>query len=547
MGIVGEWGAQPINRLICLSFLGINMAPGTLQVDPNSDRFKKLHERRVANETEAAARALLLKSFAANEESLNTELTRLLAGISSGIDPVRLTQLLVRAPSVVDTDGEMLLSKALGLGIKNALPQAYVTVDKYGNVIATLKPIDAIIREHNPILLLNGHIDVVQPDARDSVYSYSGAKLPGKRVRDDGEEMVDVIYGRGATDMKSGIAVALCLFRDMYFKDGKNSKIQPMVVLDTMEEHGDIARKGFFNFVNDTSGDFKSLFGYMISFEPAVQDGTQCCCIASSGRCLYKITIPTEGREVEVAVDTLTGEAAHASTPHLGKNPLAGLEEGREVLSLQMGTSTPDGRISSANTNVTPNIALVGLRPLPGETTVKMIETPAKFIVEFQRELGEESKKHLERISHLSLNSTFTMTSAVMKGRDLEIIVDARAKGTLNTETVKSIIEAAMTRAKSKSSADFTPSMETIAASNPHTYRGSILLPLVLAEKLPIIEFTGSVVSRFLPAVGESIIIGPGDLSQLHKVHEVVGVEDIRRNYALIQRLLAKVLGYSLI
>ena len=72
-------------------------------------------------------------------------------------------------------------------------------VDRIGNSLVVGRPLD-----DRPVVLLVGHTDVVPPNDGD---------LPG---RVDGDRVV----GRGTSDMKAGLAVAMDLFEDPVLRDG---------------------------------------------------------------------------------------------------------------------------------------------------------------------------------------------------------------------------------------------------------------------------------------------------------------------------------------
>src|SRR3569623_1502959 len=112
---------------------------------------------------------------------------------ASAADPVRLLQDLIRCASVTPTDA----------GVLDVLEQALTPL---GFTVTRLRfegrgsyPADNLFATRGssgPHLLFNGHTDVVPPGDR-SLWTHEpfGAEIVG-----------DQLYGRGAADMKSGIA-----------------------------------------------------------------------------------------------------------------------------------------------------------------------------------------------------------------------------------------------------------------------------------------------------------------------------------------------------
>jgi succinyl-diaminopimelate desuccinylase len=116
-----------------------------------------------------------------------------MASTLSAADPVRLLQDLIRCPSVTPADA----------GAFDVIEAALVPL---GFTVTRLKfegggsyPVDNLFATRGssgPHLLFNGHVDVVPPGDR-ALWTHEpfGAEIAG-----------DVLYGRGAVDMKSGIA-----------------------------------------------------------------------------------------------------------------------------------------------------------------------------------------------------------------------------------------------------------------------------------------------------------------------------------------------------
>ncbi|MBN9304480.1 MAG: succinyl-diaminopimelate desuccinylase [Devosia sp. 67-54] len=116
-----------------------------------------------------------------------------MASTSSAADPVRLLQDLIRCASVTPTEAGVfdVLDQALA-----PLGFAVTRLSFEGNGSYPVDNLFATRGSTGPHLLFNGHTDVVPPGER-GLWTHEpfGAEIAG-----------DVLYGRGAVDMKSGIA-----------------------------------------------------------------------------------------------------------------------------------------------------------------------------------------------------------------------------------------------------------------------------------------------------------------------------------------------------
>ena len=136
-------------------------------------------------------------------------------------------------------------------------------------------------------LVLNGHIDVVPPGDHErwSVDPFEGV------VDSD----VGRVYGRGASDMKSGVAAGMLAAREIA-KEG----IDGTLTL-TFAVGEETAEPGTKTLVEDLDAD------YGIVLEPT------------------ELEVHTAGKGLAWYVTTISGDAAHASRPHLGNNAVDGL------------------------------------------------------------------------------------------------------------------------------------------------------------------------------------------------------------------------------
>src|SRR6266404_4971209 len=106
------------------------------------------------------------------------------------IDAVSLTQQFVRTEGLSGAEDRM---AALVESTMRALGYRDVERDEFGNVVGRVGPMG-----NRAALLFDGHMDVVKVVGNWSVDPFGGVIKDGR------------LYGRGATDMKGGLAAAIC-------------------------------------------------------------------------------------------------------------------------------------------------------------------------------------------------------------------------------------------------------------------------------------------------------------------------------------------------
>lgn len=141
-------------------------------------------------------------------------------------------------------------------------------------------------------LVLNGHMDVVPPGNRDrwSVDPFSGVVADGK------------VYGRGASDMKAGLAAAMLAGRAAEFSGAVDGKL---ILTFAMGE--ETAEPGTKTLLEDIDAD------YGVVLEPT------------------ELHVHTVGKGLAWYAVEIGGKSSHASKPELGNNALDALlrNEGR--------------------------------------------------------------------------------------------------------------------------------------------------------------------------------------------------------------------------
>jgi acetylornithine deacetylase/succinyl-diaminopimelate desuccinylase-like protein len=106
------------------------------------------------------------------------------------MDPVELTTVLVRTPGLSGDEGAVADRIEATL---RALNSRSVVRDELGAVFGVIGPPEAEVA-----LLFDGHMDVVPATDGWTVDPF-GAEIVGERL-----------YGRGSTDVKGGLAAAIC-------------------------------------------------------------------------------------------------------------------------------------------------------------------------------------------------------------------------------------------------------------------------------------------------------------------------------------------------
>lgn len=224
-----------------------------------------------------------------------------------------------------------------------------------------------------PTVVLNGHIDVVPVTAiEDWSHDPYGAERSGT-----------TLYGRGAADMKAGLAVAMCALADLRdpLAGDRNGSLVFHAAIG--EETGDSGTKTLLE--RGFDGD------YGIVLEPTdLRVAT-----AAKGLAVYEITVP--------------GRSSHASRPEQGTNPISATVPLLEAIddydaSLESRTHDLVGRAyatvtrcvagADSNAGVIPGGATLTLdrRLLPGESVADVDEEVRSLLAAVDTEHGVETR-----------------------------------------------------------------------------------------------------------------------------------------------------------
>ena len=206
----------------------------------------------------------------------------------SGIDPAALTADLVRCPSVTPTDAGALdiLAKLLG---DAGFDISWADRGGIRNLFARWGA-----KRHIKTFGFNGHTDVV-PVGDEAAWTYSpfGAEI------EDG-----VMYGRGTTDMKSGVAAFAAAAVD-FVKDTPPDGA--VIIAITGDEEGDA--------IDGTT----ALLEYMKNNDEAMS-----VCLVGEPTCPNQMgdMIKIGRRGSLTAFLKVTGKQGHSAYPHRANNPL---------------------------------------------------------------------------------------------------------------------------------------------------------------------------------------------------------------------------------
>ena len=191
--------------------------------------------------------------------------------------------------------------------------------------------------ETGPTLVLHGHLDVV----------------PGREEQFEPRIVGDRLYGRGAYDMKGGLAALMCAFRDVATQDGV--RVHFVCVADEESEE-----------IDDRASDYLVREGFLGNFAITAEPTDLHIGIQAKGVLAMRIEV--------------TGTAAHGSTPWVGDNAvLKAIDTFRQIESMPFARESSDlfdrpsinlGRIVGGDAmNKVPDLCVIDIdvRYLPGQ------------------------------------------------------------------------------------------------------------------------------------------------------------------------------------
>lgn len=345
-----------------------------------------------------------------------------------------------------------------------------------------------------PTLILNGHTDVVPPgdESRWRYPPFSGKVVDGR------------VFGRGAADMKGGLAVLMAVFAELgpaVEREGSGSLV---LAATADEEVGGGA--GVKALVEDgaLAGDAA------IVAEPT---GFDTICIGEKGLCQVRLVA--------------RGVPAHGSLPLLGDNA---------ILKLIRAVGRAQEVVEELNRD---------LRP-PDELRDALRDS-ARAYMEGARAPGLGEEDFTRAVGSISFNpGVIRGGSKINVVPDLaELELDMRLPpGSSPGQVIGRLREALSGLAE----------VEAIGTSEPnYTPLGEAIVRLVgegveaLGARPRHIIMTGATDGRHLRARGvPTVIYGPGRLTVAHSYNEYVEVSDLANTYAVIRGAAARYLGLRL-
>ncbi len=269
-------------------------------------------------------------------------------------DAVRLLADLVRVPTInppgADVPGAELIAHELDR--RGLAPELTQIGPGQANVTARLRGTGEA-----PALLFNGHIDVVPP-----------GEVPWSRPPFSAQVEGGRLYGRGASDMKSGLAAMLLAFDAV---SRGNTRLRGDLIFSAVSDE-EIGASGSLRLVSD--GLTRNV-GAVVIGEPTGFNVY----IAQKGLCWLELET--------------TGVTAHGSLPHLGRNAIVDMQAVlAEVLAIPMseGFDPSYGRATlnvgtihgGVGTNVVPDLCRAGLdfRLPPGISETELMEEVGRAV-----------------------------------------------------------------------------------------------------------------------------------------------------------------------
>ena len=352
----------------------------------------------------------------------------------------------------------------------------------------------ARVGKGKPVLILNGHMDVVPPgDESRWVYPpFSGKVVEGR------------IYGRGATDMKGGLAVIMTVFAELAPIIEKQGSGTLILSATADEETG--GHPGVEALVRD---------GVLIGDAAIVAEpsGSHRYYIGEKGLC--QVRLVTRGRP------------AHGSLPILGDNA---------IMRLVRAISKAEELINEFNRGI----------KLPSEL-MDAIRNSAEVYLEAARASGLNlTLSDFERVV-----GTVSFNPGVVRGGSkinmvpdyAELELDMRVPPGVSPSQVIDYLRSGLSG---------TADVEVLDTSEPnYTSPGELIVRLVHEgiEKVlgttpkPIIV-TGATDGRYFRARGiPTVVYGPGELAMAHAYNEYVTVDDLLRAHDVIAYVVRRFFG----
>ncbi len=361
----------------------------------------------------------------------------------------------------------------------------------------------------SPVLILNGHMDVVppgEPEMWKEARPFSGEIKDGK------------VYGRGATDMKGGLATIVVLFTDVAELVEKSGSGTLILAATADEEVGGANGMGSLVANGVLKGDAA------IIAEPS---GVNTISVGEKGLCQIELKIK--------------GKSAHGSMPVLGSNAILKAVDALDIVSQA---------IDYFNSRL---------------ETPKELESAIEGSIEVVMEEASRSQVKLSRKEVEYVLQKITFNPGVMAcGSKINMVpdlcrieIDTRLPLGIRGNGHKSACEMLVDEMRAVLADTFsldTFDVSIINQSEPNFTDPNSRIASILASSVernlgvrPRFRIeTGATDGRYLRRAGvPAVIYGPGEPFLAHSYDEYVKVEDLEKAYRVLRTAVLEFLGVN--
>ena len=322
-------------------------------------------------------------------------------------------------------------------------------------------------------IVLSGHTDVVPVEGQD--WSSDPFRI---------EERDGKLYGRGTSDMKSFIAVALSHLPD-FLKDGP--KIPVHFALSYDEEVGCLGVRPMIDGIIRTLPKPQ----VVIVGEPS------------------SMKVVNAHKGIQSYHTTVTGLEYHSSQTHLG---VSAIQYATELISFLMELAKEMRRRGDPSGRFSPPCTTINIGTIKGGTALNIIPKTCSFLWEYRMLPGADPEEIINRFNDYAEGDVLKRMRAVFPGANIETRVRAQSPGL--------------------AALDGDPG-ETLVMK---------LAQCNSAEAVSYNTEAGLYQLADIPTV----VCGPGDIAQAHKPDEFIELAQVKECEAFMQRLADYVSGLPL-
>lgn len=322
-------------------------------------------------------------------------------------------------------------------------------------------------------IVLSGHTDVVPVEGQD------WSSDPFRVEERDGK-----LYGRGTSDMKSFLAVALAHL-PAFLKDGP--KIPVHFALSYDEEVGCLGVRPMIDSIIRTLPKPQ----VVIVGEPS------------------SMKVVNAHKGIQSYHTTVTGLEYHSSQTHLG---VSAIQHASELISFLMQLAAEMRERGDPSGRFSPPYTTINIGTIKGGTALNIIPKTCSFLWEYRMLPGADSEEIITRFNEHAENNILPRMRAVFPGAKIETKVRAQSPGL-----------AAM---------DGDPG-ETL------------VMKLAQCNSAEAVSYNTEA-GLFQLADIPTVVCGPGDIAQAHKPDEFIEISQVKECEAFMRRLADYVSGAPL-